>query len=115
MADYNIWANNIVIEWLHQINDEQWEQSIISSFSNIRQTATHIASAEKIWIDFWNNVSDPVFLSREFNGTKNDLTEIWKNSSAGLKNFIEKYPEENYEQQVVFKWPGGGEDQMEFV
>jgi uncharacterized damage-inducible protein DinB len=114
LADYNIWADNIAIEWLNQINDEQWDQGITSSFSSIKQTAVHIASAEKIWIDFWENVPDPVYLSAGFKGTKNDLMEIWKKTSAGLKNFIEEYPEENYLQQVTFKKPNGEEGRMEF-
>jgi uncharacterized damage-inducible protein DinB len=114
LADYNIWADNIAIEWLNQINDEQWNQVIVSSFSSIKQTAIHIASAEKIWIDFWEKAPDPVYLSAEFKGTKNELIEIWKEASAGLKNFIEKYPEENYLQQVTFKKPNGEEGQMEF-
>jgi len=114
LASYNSWANNIAIEWLNQINDRQWEQVIVSSFSSIKQTAIHIASAEKIWLDFWNNIPYPVFLSTEFNGSKNDLIAIWKSSSAGLKNFIESYPEENYLQQVTFRYPRGGEGSMEF-
>lgn len=114
LADYNIWADNMAIEWLNQINEEQWNQVIISSFSSIRQTAIHIASAEKIWIDFWEKVPDPVYLSVEFKGTKNDLIEIWRKASAGLKNFIEKYPEENYLQQVTLKKPNGEEDRMGF-
>lgn len=113
LTDYIIWANNLVIDWLNEINDEQWEQVISSSFSSIKQTAIHIASAEKIWLDFWKNVPDPVFLSAEFKGTKNDLIEIWKRSSADLKILIEKYPEENYRQQVKFSWRGV-EWRMEF-
>ncbi|SEW39029.1 Uncharacterized damage-inducible protein DinB (forms a four-helix bundle) [Chitinophaga sp. YR573] len=114
LADYNIWADNIAIGWLNQINDEQWDQVIISSFSSIKQTAIHIASAEKIWVDFWENVSAPVYLSAGFKGTKNDLIEIWKKASVGLKKFIEEYPEENYQQQVKFKKPNGEEGRMEF-
>jgi uncharacterized damage-inducible protein DinB len=114
LADYNVWADNMAIEWLKQINDEQWNQVITSSFSSIRQTAIHIASAEKIWIDFWKNVPDPVYLSVEFKGTKNDLIEIWRKASAGLKNFIENYPEEDYLQQVTLKKPNGEESRMEF-
>jgi len=113
LADYNIWANNIAIEWLDQINDEQWEQATISSFSSVKQTAIHIASAENIWIDFWKNVPDPVFLSAGFKGTKNDLIAIWRRSSAGLKEFVEAYPEENYRQQITFRYPRGGEGRME--
>lgn len=115
LANYNIWADNIAIEWLNQINDGQWNQAIISSFSSIKQTVIHIASAEKIWIDFWEKAPDPVYLSTGFKGTKNDLIEIWRNASTGLKNFIEKYPEENYLQQISFKKPNGEEGQMAFL
>jgi uncharacterized damage-inducible protein DinB len=114
LADYNIWANNIAMDWLSQINEEQWKQAIISSFSSIEQTAIHIAGAEKIWIDRWTNVQNPVFLTAEFKGTKNDLIAIWKKSSADLKSFIEKYPEENYSQQLTFKRLSGEEYKMEF-
>ena len=114
LANYNIWANTIAIDWLNQISDEQWEQVSISSFSSIKQTAIHIASAEKVWIDFWKKMPDPVYLSTEFKGTKNDLIQIWENASAGLKNFITNFPEEKFLQQVTFKYPGGGEGQMEF-
>src|SRR5688572_7485873 len=79
LADYNIWANNIAVEWLNQITDEQWKQVITSSFSSIERTAIHIVSAQKIWIDYWNSVPAPVFLSAGFNGSKNDLIAIWKN------------------------------------
>jgi uncharacterized damage-inducible protein DinB len=102
LADYIIWANNIAIEWLNQINDEQWDQVIVSSFSSIKQTAIHIASAEKIWIDFWTNVRNPIYLSAEFKGTKNGLIEIGGETSVSLKNFIEEYPEENYLQHITF-------------
>lgn len=114
LAGYNIWANNIAIEWLEQINEEQWNQNIISSFNSTRQTGIHIASAEKIWIDFWKNVPQPIYLSTEFVGSKNDLIEIWRRASTGLKTFIETYPEENYLKQITFRYPGGGKGQMEF-
>ena len=114
LAGYNAWANAIAIEWLRQISDEQWKQVVISSFPSVRQTAIHIASAEKVWIDFWHNVPDPVYLSAGFAGTKQDLITIWENVSAGLKRFIENCPEEDYLRQVIFQWPGGGEVQMEF-
>src|SRR5688572_15609600 len=103
LAGYNSWANNKAIEWLYQVNDDQWNQVITSSFSSVKQTAIHIASAEKIWIDFWRNVPDPVYLSVEFKGTKNDLIEIWKTASVGLKDFVENYPEEKYLQPITFR------------
>eukprot|EP01133_Synstelium_polycarpum_P011652 gene11652-13610_t len=114
LAAYNYWADQIVMGWLDQIDQQQWNQIITSSFSSIRQTAIHIASAEKIWIDFWTMAPDPVYLSAHFDGTKQDLMDIWKETSQGLQNFINNYPEENYLQAVTFRYPRGGMGQMEF-
>jgi uncharacterized damage-inducible protein DinB len=114
LADYNSWANNKAIEWLYQIDDDRWNLVITSSFSSIKQTAIHIASAEKIWIDFWKNVPDPVYLSVAFKGSKHDLIDIWKLASAGVKDFIEKYREDDYLQPVTFSYPNGATGQMEF-
>ena len=48
----------------------QWEQELTSSFPTIKQTALHIVSAQKIWLDFWAKTPEPVFLSAKFTGTK---------------------------------------------
>jgi uncharacterized damage-inducible protein DinB len=108
IANFNHWADCKVIDWLHQINDEQWEQVNISSFSSIRETAIHIVSAEKIWVENWLRIPDPIFLSMEFKGTKKELIEIWKKSSVDIKTFVEGCPEENYLQPVNFKYPRDG-------
>ncbi len=114
IADYSNWADNAIIKWLEQINDEQWEKEIESSFNSIAKTAIHIVSAKKIWIDFWRNVPDPVFLSAEFKGTKNELIEIWKKTMDDYKKFIEIYHEDNYTEIISFK-VRGEEWKMEFA
>ncbi|PWB23974.1 DinB family protein [Flavobacterium sp. HTF] len=114
LADYTIWADTIVIEWLNQLNDDQWNQNITSSFSSIRQTALHIASAEKVWIDFWKCEPVPVFLAVDFNGTNKDLINIWREASKGMKKFIDECPEDNYLKDVIFSYPRGGEGKMQF-
>ena len=106
VADYNNWVSSKAIDWLTQLSNEQWEQVIISSFGSIRQTTLHIVSAEKIWVDFWKNTPDPLFLSTTFRGTNEELLAIWRQSSAELKQFIDTYPEENYQQPVAFSWRG---------
>ncbi|MGC4100210.1 DinB family protein [Ferruginibacter sp.] len=114
LAGYSNWTDHIIIEWLKQLSDEQWEQPITSSFSSIRQTAIHMVSAKKIWIDFWTNAANPVYLSAGFNGTKNELIGIWEKASADLKEMIELYPEENYQQPIRIRYPNGRTAQLEF-
>ena len=115
IADFNNWADNKVMEWLQQINDDQWMQVIVSSFSSLRQTAIHIVSAEKYWVDHWEQTPEPTFLSAQFNGTKEELIKIWNKSSADLKTVVNGFPEENYSQTISFKYPGNGRiGQMSF-
>lgn len=114
LTNYILWADAITMEWLSQITDDQWNQQITSSFSSIKQTALHIASAQRVWLDFWKHTPNPVFLSVEFNGTKEDLIKIWKQSSRDLKKLIENYTEENYTQLITFQWPRGGTSSMQF-
>jgi uncharacterized damage-inducible protein DinB len=115
LADYNIWANNIVFDWLNEINDEQWNQAITSSFSSIADTSIHIAGAEKIWLERWQQVQNPTFLSTEFKGTKNELIEIWKKASKDLQEYIYNLPEEKYSSQLTFKRLNGDEYTMQFA
>lgn len=114
LAAYNSWADDKVMAWLSQITDTQWEQSLLSSFGSIKQTSVHIASAEKIWIDFWTNETRPVYLSAHFEGSKNELIYIWETASAGMRNFIENHAEENYSDPVTFVYPRGGSGQMAY-
>lgn len=114
LAAYIIWADNKAITWLSNISDEQWDQETASSFSSIKATAIHIVSAQKIWLDFWKKMPDPVYLSTGFKGTRAELIAIWKQAAADLKTFIETYPEENYEEVVNVKKPNGEISQMEF-
>jgi len=112
LAAYNSWANAKAISWLQRISDEQWEQINASSFSSVKQTAVHIASAEKIWIDFWTKAPNPVYLSSYFQGSRQELIDIWEKTSAGMQNFIEDHPEENLHDPVTFIYPNGRTSQM---
>lgn len=115
IANYNYWADSKMMEWLQLINDRQWDQVIASSFSSISKTAIHIVSAEKYWVDHWTQIPDPKFLSMEFKGTKDELIEVWKRSSADLSNCVERYPVVDYSQPVSFKYPkSGNTGQMAF-
>ncbi len=58
LADYNIWANDIVHSWFDKISDEQWEQPMVSSFKSIAETSVHTAGAEKIWLERLNQVEN---------------------------------------------------------
>jgi uncharacterized damage-inducible protein DinB len=87
LAQYNIWANQKMVNWLLQISDEQWSQKLIGSFESIEATVIHTAGSEKLWFERLTHQAQP-FLPQTFKGNKNDLIEIWKDASENLRNYV---------------------------
>ena len=102
LAQYNIWANQKMIYWLSQINEEQWSQKLIGSFDSIETTAIHTAGAEKVWFERLHDQAQP-FLTLTFKGNKSDLIEIWKNASENLKNYVYEIYEGDLKESFTYK------------
>ena len=50
LLSYNVWANKRIAEMLSALKESDWEQPIVSSFSNIRNTLVHLKVAEELWL-----------------------------------------------------------------
>ena len=112
LAEYNNWANDLVHSWLDNITDEQWEKPVISSFNSIGETVLHIAGAETIWLDRLNRLPSPVWLPSVFKGTRNEIGEVWKKASAGLKKSVEDFNESAMMEKLIFKRINGEQYEM---
>jgi uncharacterized damage-inducible protein DinB len=87
LADYNIWANDKLTDWLLQISLEQFEQPLVGSFKNIHETTLHIVAAEQIWHQRLQNVA-PEWLASSFKGDRNLMLQTWKRTANDLKQYI---------------------------
>jgi uncharacterized damage-inducible protein DinB len=100
LAKYNRWANEKIISWCQAIDDEQWNQEIVSSFPRIAATVLHIVGAEQIWAERLQNVKNPDWLPSTFIGDKDDTIAAWRKSSDLLIQFTEiMHPERLLENQ----------------
>lgn len=90
LARYNIWANRKLINVLEQLDDEQLDREIVSSFPSIRKTVYHMWSAEYIWIQRLELVEKPIWIQDSYEGSFAEVIEKWQECSAGLLAFIEK-------------------------
>ena len=112
LADYNIWANDKLTDWLSQISVEQFEQPLVGSFKNIHETTLHIVAAEQIWHQrLVNNVSE--WLGITFEGDRTMMLEIWKKTSYDLKTYILDLPEEKLIENFAFNTRDGVPHYME--
>ena len=112
LADYNIWANDKLIDWLSQISVEQFEQPLVGSFKNIHETTLHIVAAEQIWQQrLVNNVSE--WLGITFEGDRTMMLETWKTTSNDLRQYILDASEEELAGKFAFSTRDGTPSYME--
>lgn len=113
LAEYNIWANDIVSSMLEKINEDQWSQKITSSFNSIHETTLHVISAENAWLQRFKKT--PVeWLQLSYKGSKDEHIRLWKKISAGLKDFITSFDENNLPLKLDYKRLNGEEKSTPF-
>ena len=88
---YNIWANQVLIDYLAKISDTEIEQKIVSSFPSIRQTVLHIWDAQVLWRLRFDGISGE-FPSKNFHGSNQ---EMYDNLMASSKAFVDLAKNEN--------------------
>jgi uncharacterized damage-inducible protein DinB len=54
---YTDWANDRIVDAVAPLSGEQFTRDIPSSFPSIRDTLSHIASSEWIWLQRWTGTS----------------------------------------------------------
>jgi uncharacterized damage-inducible protein DinB len=111
LAKFNIWANEMIISWLEQISDEQWELEVINSFNSIKETTLHIVSAEHAWHQRLLNVENIAWLQSEYNGTKEETLALWRTQSENLHAFVANFGGE-LDDKLSFKRLNGDQYSM---
>jgi uncharacterized damage-inducible protein DinB len=83
--EYNVWANQVLIDYLNTKPTEQLEQEIVSSFPSIRKTLLHIWDAEVMWQMRLKGTPVAEFPSKSFVG---DMQAIFDNLIKSSSDFV---------------------------
>lgn len=102
-ADYNIWANNRLINNLTGQDDELLNKELVASFPTIRASILHIWYAETGWLSRMNGNGWDTSNVTNFNGTNNELFEEWQMTSERFQKFVEKA---DLEKEIKFEHKG---------
>jgi uncharacterized damage-inducible protein DinB len=109
LANYNVWANDLVHSWLMSINQSQWEMPLESSFPSIKDTCIHLLSAEHIWYERLIKLDEPTWLAAIVNGDKMEVLEKWKKASSDLLNYTLTLDEASMLELLYYKRINGEE------
>ncbi len=89
-ADYNIWANNKLINDLLNQDDELLVKELIGSFPTIRATMLHIWFAETGWLSRLNGKGWETKTVTDFSGNNDELFKLWQITSKDFRKFVKK-------------------------
>lgn len=102
-ANYNIWANDRLINNLLEKNDKLLSQELLGSFPTIRATISHIWFAETGWLSRLGENGWEVSSVTNFSGNNKELFKSWQITSENFKNFVEKA---DLEKEIKFEHKG---------
>lgn len=84
-AEYNLWANTTLINWLRTKAPETLEQEVPSSFPSIKLTVVHIWQVQSYWLSILNKEE---FVPQQFNGTAEEAFSLLLEQSATLARYV---------------------------
>ncbi len=87
LADYNVWANRKITDFVMQAGPDSAEMVLTSSFPTIRLTLIHIWDAQFIWLERMNNRSPENWPGKEFNGDLDELIDGLAQSSDEIESY----------------------------
>jgi uncharacterized damage-inducible protein DinB len=103
-AEYNLWANKKLTDWLLPKPNELLVMEVPSSYSSIIKTITHMLATEEYW--FSVIAETPDFVSRELDNF--DAEQIFADlikSSTRLAELIKSFSEDELAKKVLIKNP----------
>ena len=107
--EYNLWANQILIDYLNNVPNAHIEQEIISSFPSIRKTLLHIWDAETLWQLRLEGISLAEFPSLHFHGNNQLLFKNLIKTSKDFHEKVEDQPKDFFTKTLTFKTISYGE------
>src|SRR5205085_7802900 len=94
-AQYNNWANKLIIEKLNQLSAEQLNKEIASSFTSLYKTVLHLMDVESVWWQRIKLAEHVEWPGRTFNGTFDELSKKLLQSSQQWDEWVRNANEAN--------------------
>jgi uncharacterized damage-inducible protein DinB len=102
-ANYNLWANTILIGWLKTKPTALLEQEVASSFPSIKLTLLHIWQTERYWLSILKKEEEPII--KPFTGTIEQVFSALMKTSAQLASYVNLMTDETVQEKTLIASP----------
>ena len=102
-ANYNLWANTTLVNWLKTKPAAVLEQDVPSSFSSIKLTLVHMWQTERYWLSIIKD--EPVITYDEFTGTIKDVFDVLLKTSRDLASYVHAMNDNKVQERTLIESP----------
>ncbi len=102
LYEYNRWANLRVLAAVSEITTDQLTKDLGNSFPSLRDTLTHILSAEWIWLRRWQGESPKAMLNASELSSLEVLKARWSEIQREQAEFIRNLTEDILERKIRY-------------
>lgn len=88
LADYNHWANILLLDTCRSNGEELFEKEAPSSFNSIGKTFMHIWDAQVIWLSRINGYSPTEFPSAQYNQAFRHVAHFFEEQNVSFSSSV---------------------------
>ncbi|GAB3997487.1 DinB family protein [Spirosoma daeguense] len=117
-AQYNAWANKMLVNWLQPKSVELIEAVVPSSFPGLKETLVHIWDTQRFWLAVVKQVEPPIsFRLHGFDGTVEEVFTGIVDQSEEFAAYIQSLSDEELAEEVtlVTPWFTGIQTRTSFI
>jgi uncharacterized damage-inducible protein DinB len=100
--DYNRWADRRILTMASILASDDFIRPMGNSFSSVRDTLTHILSAEWIWLERWQGRSTKALLDAATFPTVQSLESRWEVVEHDQTQFMEALAPQRLGQELAY-------------
>jgi len=102
LYEYNRWANSRILDSVTKLTPEEFTRNLGNSFPSVRDTLTHIMSAEWIWLMRWQGTSPKAMISPMDFPELPVLRTRWTEIEMEQKKFVTGLSGEALETRITY-------------
>src|SRR5438874_4081800 len=93
LLDYHYWARDRLLDAVVRLPDDQLTRDLGSSFKSVRDTLTHLYSAEWAWYSRWVGRSPTALLPMDAFSDVGAIRTAWTELEGNLRTFVDQLGE----------------------
>ncbi len=102
-AQYNLWANQRIVDLFNNLDDDTLNKEIASSFPSLLKTLLHLWDVESIWWQRIKLIEVTEWPSTTFNGTIATFSSALIQQSKQWKEWIDLATEAALEHEFIYR------------